>query len=108
MYKSIVAFLAITIGCLSNPAHAGGITERDMAKCMSAAGNMPPAVSFDYCRAALSALNYGYSFEDAIQIGVNHIVMKYGSTSVVPSMINSTNPFASSTFQWNDPGSIYD
>ena len=116
MYKSIVALLAVTVGCLGNPAHAGavpGVSDQAMISCMKAfmSGKMqfPKPMSFDYCRASLTALNNGYSFDEAVKYGLNFAIQRHGMPgSIVPSMINSTNPFASSTFQWNDPGSIYD
>lgn len=112
MYKSIVAFLAVTIGCFGNPVHAGGITDKAMIACMKqfmSSGQYGRVISFDYCRASLTALNNGYSFDEAVKFGLNFATQRHGTPgSIVPSMINSTNPFASSTFQWNDPGSIYD
>ena len=115
MYKSIVALLAVTIGCLGNPAHAGaipGVSDQAMINCMKAfmsRSQFSKPMSFDYCRASLTALSNGYPFEEAVKFGLNFAIQRHGTPgSIVPSMINSTNPFASSTFQWNDPGSIYD
>ena len=50
-------------------------------------------MSFDYCRASLTALSNGYPFEEAVKFGLNFAIQRHGTPgSIVPSMINSTNP----------------
>ena len=92
----------------TKPVKAGTISQANMAQCMQEAKSVQPtwapAIHFDYCHAALSAISQGYSMQQAAQIGNNYIQLKHGNNTVMPA---TTNPFAGSTFRWQDPGSIW-
>jgi len=111
MIKSLFAATCTLICCIgaaevpgTKAAKAGTISQADMTQCMQGIELSQPGwarnIRYDYCHAGLSAIQHGYSLEQAAQIGNNYVLRKY-------SVNNTQNVFAGSTFRWQDPGSIW-
>ena len=120
MIKSLFAATCTLICCIgaaeipgAKPAKAVTISQADMIQCMQEIDRSQPGwasnVRYDYCHAGLSAIQHGYSIEQAAQIGNTYVINKYSvnNNSLIQSVLNPQNVFAGSVFTFT-PHSIWD
>jgi hypothetical protein len=109
MIKNILAACAATICCIgaaevpgTKPVQAN--TNQEVMQCISMiTANLSVNDKALYCITGIQALKAGYSMQQAIQMG-NAVIQ---STAVNNMILNGSNPYAGSTFRWQDPGSIW-